>query len=136
MKKAKNEHFCHTIDAGITRDNKCVKESVLFGTLFLVKPRMQVCCNTHSKNCMKNQKQVSNSRVAVLNKLSLVHLSNVASMVSVCHSCCNTALMSPMAPNFLCQLRSYCWYREIYSRTSNNGHYRGIQILSVIGGVR
>jgi hypothetical protein len=26
--------------------------------------------------------------------------------------------------------------RGIYSRTSNNGHCRGIQILSVIGGVR
>jgi hypothetical protein len=26
--------------------------------------------------------------------------------------------------------------RSIYSRTSNNGHCRGIQILSVIGGVR
>jgi hypothetical protein len=25
---------------------------------------------------------------------------------------------------------------RIYSRTSNNGHFRGIQILSVIGGVR
>jgi hypothetical protein len=27
-------------------------------------------------------------------------------------------------------------HRYIYSRTSNNGHCRGIQILSVIGGVR
>jgi hypothetical protein len=27
------------------------------------------------------------------------------------------------------------WY-SLYSRTSNNGHCRGIQILSVIGGVR
>jgi hypothetical protein len=27
-------------------------------------------------------------------------------------------------------------YINYYSRTSNNGHCRGIQILSVIGGVR
>jgi hypothetical protein len=71
------------------------------------------------KICMKNRKKDSKSRVAVCNKLSLVHLSSVASTVSVCHSCCNTALMSPMAPNFLCQLHSCCWYREItnYDKT-------------------
>jgi hypothetical protein len=30
----------------------------------------------------------------------------------------------------------YYYYYYYYSRTSNNGHCRGIQILSVIGGVR
>jgi hypothetical protein len=38
-------------------------------------------------------------------------------------------------PALMVQVRSD-WTDSLYSRTSNNGHCRGIQILSVIGGVR
>jgi hypothetical protein len=37
---------------------------------------------------------------------------------------------------FTFHMRCISIVRSLYSRTSNNGHCRGIQVLSVIGGVR
>jgi hypothetical protein len=43
-------------------------------------------------------------------------------------------MISEMSLHYGSYLQQRIFYK--YSRTSNNGHCRGIQILSVIGGVR